>query len=94
MGMPRGSKWKRLAVFNDTANSDKAPVLCSVLRAHQVDIEWWSRTIASTYGPGTARNPIDNLCRDRHPLNEEWLMVRRGDWPLAYVLAKSCGVAL
>lgn len=51
-------------------------------------------TISSTYGPGTARNPINNLCRDRHPLNEKWLMVRRGDWPLAYVLAKSCGVAL
>lgn len=92
MGMPRGSRWKRLAVFNDEMNSDKAPALCAELRARHIEIEWWERTISAVYGPGTARNPISNLCRDRSDVS--WLMVRRGDWPLAFVLAKDMGVRL
>lgn len=88
MGMPKGSRWKRLAVFSDMVNIASAPVVARVLRAHRIEIEWWNRTVVSKSERGTA----PQLGRDEHPLAEEWLMVRRGDWPLAYVLAKDIGV--
>lgn len=94
MGMPRGSRWKRLAIFTYETNSDKAPALCAELRARHIEIEWWQRTITSVYGNGTATNPVNNLGRDLHPLDEQWLMVRRGDWPLSFVIAKDMGVRL
>lgn len=92
MGMPRGSKWKRLAIFSDVVNTEYSQGLFPVLRAHGIEIEWWNRTVARGQGQYHARNPIDNLGRDASPTSESWLMVRRGDWPLAYVLAKDCGV--
>lgn len=94
MGMPRGSKWKRLAVFSDVINSDKATIAARVLRAKGLDVEWWHRTVPRGCGVRSARNPIDNLMRDESPISEEWLMVRRGDWPLAFVLVKDYGVSL
>lgn len=95
MGMPRGSRWKRLAVFSDLVNEgDKAAIASRVLRAKGLDVEWWHRTVPRGKGTHPARNPIDNLMRDESPISEEWLMVRRGDWPLAFVLVKDYGVSL
>lgn len=85
MGMPRGSKWKRLAVFSDEMNADNAPVVSSVLRAHGIETEWWSRKLRNE-NHGLTMRPVYRTV--------DWLMVRRGDWPLAYVLAKECGVSL
>lgn len=91
MGMPRGSRWKRLAVFSEDVNADdRVLALSHVLRAHQIETEWWKRTVPSMGSRGTA----PQLCRDHHPKAEEWLMVRVGDWPLAYVLAKDLGISL
>jgi len=84
MGMPRGSRWKRLAIFSDEVNSHNASLVGRVLRAHRIEIEWWSRPIRPTLS--TADRPVYK--------SVEWLMVRRGDWPLAFVLAKYCGVTL
>lgn len=94
MGMPRGSRWKRLAVFSSEINSDKAAIAAHVLRSGGIDVEWWTRTIKSRTHRGTATNPVNNLGRDLHPKSEEWLMVRRGDWPMAFVLVKDYGVYL
>jgi hypothetical protein len=94
MGMPRGSKWKRLAVFTDEVNSDIAPRLSEVLRSERFDVEWWQRTVTRGKGPRPARNPVGNLMRDESPVGEHWLMVRRGDWPMAFVIAKHLGVSL
>ena len=93
MGMPRGSKWKRLAIFSDNVNSDIAPALCAQLRMHRVETEWWQRTIPADHCKAVRCGP-QQIGRDWHPLNESWLMVRRGDWPLAYVLAKDYGTVL
>ena len=92
MGMPRGSKWKRLAVFSSAVNADYNEAIWPIFRAHKIEIEWWERTVKRGGGKYPARNPIDNLGRDASPTSESWLMVRRGDWPLAFVLAKDCGV--
>lgn len=93
MGMPRGSKWKRLAVFSDLVNRGNAPEASHLLWANRIDYEWWKRTI-----PATEHMPIRTgpqaMGRADHPLSEEWLMVRRGDWPMAFVLVKELGVSL
>lgn len=94
MGMPRGSRWKRLAVFSDEVNQAHAPALSQVLRANQIELEWWHRSAPRGKGKGRCLCVVDNLMRDGHPLSEEWLMVRRGDWPMAFVLAKDMGVRL
>lgn len=94
MGMPRGSRWKRLAVFSDEVNNEHGEVVCNVLRAKSIEYEWWQRTVKRGQGTHHARNPINNLMRDASPISEHWLMVHRGDWPLAFVLAKDRGVSL
>lgn len=94
MGMPKGSNWKRLAIFSDAINSASAPDFCHLLWANRIEYEIWQRTVPAVNGSGTARNQVSNLGRDAHPLSEEWLMVRRGDWPMAYVIAKEFGVRL
>lgn len=94
MGMQRGSHWKRLAVFNDKVNQGHAADVARVLHAYRVDMEWWHRSVARGQGIGRALCVVDNLMREGHPLSEEWLMVRRGDWPMAFVLAKHLGVSL
>lgn len=94
MGMPRGSKWKRLAVFNDQVNIKHAPDVSRVLHAYRIDMEWWHRSAARGGGKGRALCVVDNLMQEGHPLSEEWLMVRSGDWPMAFVLAKHLGVSL
>jgi len=93
MGMPKGSRWKRLAVFNDDINSDIAPALCAQLRMHRIEIEWWQRTVKETKNK-ESRTGCRTIGREWHPKNEAWLMVRRGDWPFAYALAKDYGVTL
>ena len=93
MGMPKGSKWKRLAIFSDEVNSGIAPDVSHLLWANKIEYEWWKRTIPATrYAP--IRTGPHAMGRADHPLNEEWLMVRRGDCPMAFVLAKARGVAL
>ena len=94
MGMPKGSTWKRLAVFSDARNNDVAPRLCEVLRSERFELEWWGRTVPRGKGKYPARNPVGNLMRDASPTGEQWLMVRRGDWPMAFVIAKHLGVSL
>lgn len=95
MGMPRGSKWKRLAVFSDAVNDDKGPDIADLLWANRIDAEWWKRSVPRGKGNGhRARCVVDNLMREDHPLSEEWLMVRYGDWPMAFVLAKAIGVEI
>lgn len=94
MGMPRGSRWKRLAVFSDLVNPEIAPDVWHLLWANRIEIEWWRRSVQRGKGPRPSRNPINNLMRDDHPHGEEWLMVRRGDWPMAFVLVKALGVSL
>ena len=94
MGMPKGSNWKRLAIFSDVSNNAIAPDIAHLLWANRIEYEWWQRTVPAAHGPGTARNQVSNLGRDVHPNGEEWLMVRRGDWPMAFVLAKALGVSL
>ncbi len=94
MGMPRGSRWKRLAVFSDEVNNETAPRLCEVLRSERIETEWWQRTVTRGKGKYPARNPVDNLGRDAGPTSESWLMVRYGDWPMAFVIAKTLGVSL
>lgn len=84
MGMPKGSRWKRLAIFSDEVNSDNAPLLGRILQAHWIEIEWWSRPIRPTLA--TCDRPVYKTV--------DWLMVPRGDWPFAYVLAKDIGVCL
>ncbi len=94
MGMPKGSSWKRLAIFSDEVNNEFAPRLCEVLRSERFEVEWWERTVSRGKGKIPARNPINNVMRDVNPINESWLMVRRGDWPMAFVIAKRMGVIL
>jgi hypothetical protein len=94
MGMPRGSRWKRLAVFSNIVNPDSAPDIDHLLWANRIEMEWWNRSVPRGKGPRPSRNPINNLMRDEHPHDEARLMVRRGDWPMAFVLAKSLGVSL
>lgn len=95
MGMPRGSQWKRLAVFSDILNQEHGPDIAHLLWANRIETEWWKRSAARGEGNGQpARCVIDNLMREDHPHSEEWLMVRRGDWPMAFVLAKALGVSL
>lgn len=93
MGMPRGSRWKRLAVFSDEINNTKAEDVSHMLWANRMEYEWWERTIPATEN-GPIRTGPQTLGRAYHPLNEAWLMVRRGDWPMAFVLAKDIGVSL
>jgi hypothetical protein len=92
--MPRGSYWKRLAVFSDEVNQEHAPDVARVLRAERIEMEWWHRSVPTGQGKGRALCVVDNLGREGHPLSEEWLMVRRGDWPMAFVIAKHFGVSL
>lgn len=94
MGMPRGSKWKRLAVFSDAINQEHAPDIARVLRANRIEMEWWHRSAPRGQGKGDALCVVDNLMREGHPLSEDWLMVRRGDWPMAFVLAAHLGLSL
>ncbi len=94
MGMPRGSRWKRLAVFSDEVNQEHAPELARVLHGRRIEMEWWHRSVPRGQGKGRALCVVDNLMRDGHPQSEEWLMVRRGDWPIAFVLAKNLGMTL
>ena len=94
MGMPRGSRWKRLAIFSEKINSDKAVRISEVLRASSIDTEWWHRTVPRGRGQYPARNPVSNLMRDASPVAEEWLMVRYGDWARAYIIARDMGVSL
>jgi hypothetical protein len=95
LGMSKGSSWKRLAVFSDAdeVNQEHAPDLARVLRAARIDTEWWHRSISAGKGTGRALS-MHNLGRDAHPLSEDWLMVCRGDWPMAFILAKDLGVML
>lgn len=95
MGMPKGTRWKRLAVFSDAINNQHAPHMAHVLWANRIETEWWKRSVPRGEGNGHhARCVVNNLGREDHPLSEEWLMVRCGDWPMAFVLAKSVGVSL
>ncbi len=93
MGMPRGSRWKRLAIFSDAINADAAPRIEEVLWSERIETEWWARTIPATKN-GAVRCGPQAMGRDYHPLSETWLMVRRGDWPVAFVVAKQLGVSL
>ncbi len=92
MGMRKGSKWKRLAIFSDAVNSDDAGRVAEVLRASSLEIEWRRLTIPATRYE--VRPQEQRLGRAPHPLSEEWLFVRRGDYPLAFVIVKSLGVSL
>ncbi len=94
MGMPRGSKWKRLVICSDGANGDPHALVMS-LRMHGIEMEWWRRTVPRGQGNIEADNShMNNLLRDESPTSEAWLMVRRGDWPMGFVLAKHCGMSL
>lgn len=93
MGMQKGSRWKRLAVFSDDRNNMIAPVLTSQLHARHIQTQWWKRTVKATICAPPRTGP-QMIGRANHPQSEEWLMVRIGDWPLAYVLAKDLGVSL
>lgn len=93
MGMPRGSKWKRLAIFSDEVNPGNAPEATHLLWANRIEYEMWKRTVPATHYTHTRTGP-QAVGRADHPLSEEWLMVRRGDWPMAFVLVKELGVSL
>lgn len=95
MGMPKGTRWKRLAVLSDVVNQEHGPDLAHLLWANRIEYEWWNRSAPKGAGNGQrARCTVDNLMREDHIHGEEWCMVRRGDWPIAFVLAKSLGVSL
>lgn len=101
MGMYKGSKWKRLAIFSDVFNNEvDCPRLCDLLRAEfgGASYEWWSRTVPHGQGTRPANHgPMgsgDYIDRDESPTNEAWLMVERGNWPLAFIIARDCGVSL
>lgn len=93
MGMPKGSKWKRLAIFSDMVNSANGPDISHLLWANRIEYEWWARTVPAKHY-GCVRFGPQQIGRDYHPHSEEWIMVRRGDWPMAFVLAKDLGIVL
>lgn len=72
MGMCRGSHWKRAVIVPKNDTANRGERISQHFEAYGIDIEWWTRSRRGA----------------RTPTTEHWVMVRRGDWPMAHLLAQ------